>query len=81
MTEEPKGSLRELMPQSAEIVDWLRKELGTAWADRIVLGGKTGKGTCRLSETGPDGQHRVFGSFKPTQWPADAVGIKPGAAC
>lgn len=71
-----KGSLRELMPQTAEIVDWLRQQLGTAAADRIVLGGKQGKGTFWAQETGADGQVREFGSRRPrTQWP-QAKGVQ-----
>lgn len=53
------------MPQTAEVVDWLRRELGKDWADRIVLGGKVGHGTFRAVEIGPDGQRREFGSFPP----------------
>ena len=58
------------MPQTAEIVDWLREQLGKEAADRIVLGGKAGRGTFKAVETGPDGQQREFGSIKPTRWPA-----------
>lgn len=65
-----KGSLRELMPQTAEIVDWLRQQLGQEAADRVVLAGKQGKGTFWAQETGPDGQVREFGSRRPgTRWP------------
>ena len=32
------------------------------WADRLVLGGKQGKGTFWAQETGPDGVVREFGS-------------------
>jgi len=66
--------MRAVMPQSAAIVDWLRQQLGREAADRIVLGGKQGKGTCRLVEVGPDGVERVFGSFKPTKWPGGVDG-------
>jgi hypothetical protein len=69
-----KSSLRHLMPVTAEIVDWLRQELGKERADKIVLGGKQGLGTFRTVETGPDGVRRVFGSFKPTKWPSDTAG-------
>jgi hypothetical protein len=56
------GSLRELMPFAAELVDELRALLGKEEADRIVLAGKQGKGTFWVRETGPDGVVREFGS-------------------
>ena len=62
--EEKKGSLRALMPQTAEIVDWLRAELGQAQADAIVLKGKAGRGGFYVAEIGPDGVLREFGSTK-----------------
>ena len=62
MSETPKGSLRELMPATAEIVDWLRGQLGKEAADRIVLKGKAGKGGFWVREECPDGQVREFGS-------------------
>ena len=40
----------------------LRAALGKEWADRLVLGGKQGKGTFWAQETGPDGVVREFGS-------------------
>lgn len=57
-----QGSLRELMPETAALVDELRQALGREWADRLVLGGKQGKGTFWAQETGPDGVVREFGS-------------------
>ena len=60
-----KGSLREVMPGTAAIVDELRQVLGREWADRIVLGGKQGRGTFWARETGPDGVVREFGSRRP----------------
>lgn len=57
-----KGSLREVMPQTAAIVDELRQALGREWADRLVLGGKQGRGTFWTREQCPDGQVREFGS-------------------
>lgn len=59
-----KGSLREVMPAAAEIVDWLRTELGQAQADAIVLKGKAGRGGFYVAEIGPDGAFRDFGSTK-----------------
>ena len=50
------------MPETAAIVDELRAALGKEWADRLVLGGKQGKGTFWAQETGPDGVVREFGS-------------------
>ena len=59
-----KGSLREAMPVTAEIVDWLRLQLGKEAADRIVLKGKGGKGGFYVAEVGPDGVLREFGSTR-----------------
>lgn len=39
----PKGSLRELMPVAAELVDWLRGQFGKEYADKLVLQGKAGQ--------------------------------------
>ena len=74
MKEKKEGSLREVMPFTAEVVDWLRQQVGREAADRIVLGGKNGAGTFRAVETGPDGVQRVFGSMKPTKWPGGISG-------
>lgn len=69
-TPKARGTLRELMPGTAEIVDWLRRELGQEAADRIVLGGKQGRGTFWAQERGPDGVVREFGSrHEGTKWP------------
>lgn len=65
-----KEEMRELMPETAAIVDWLRElhvalagpEAGLQAANAIVLGGKQGKGTFWAQETGPDGVVREFGS-------------------
>lgn len=56
------GSLREVMPATAGVVDDLRQALGREWADRLVLGGKQGRGTFWTRETCPDGVVREFGS-------------------
>lgn len=66
-----QGTLREVMPETAKLVDELREQLGKELADRIVLGGKTGKGTFRAVEIGPDGVARTFGSMKATKWRGD----------
>ena len=55
-------SLRSTMPETAEIVDWLRQQLGRQAADRIVLKGKHGKGGFYAAEVGTDGVLREFGS-------------------
>ena len=55
-------SLRSTMPETAEIVDWLRQQLGRQAADRIVLKGKHGHGGFYAAEVGPDGVLREFGS-------------------
>lgn len=66
-----EGSLREVMPFTAEIVDWLRGQLGKESADCIVLRGKQGKASFWTREVGPDGQMREFGSrHANTRWPA-----------
>lgn len=59
------GSLRAVMPETAAIVDELRQALGREWADRLVLGGKQGRGTFRCVEQCPDGVQREFGSIRP----------------
>lgn len=50
------------MPQTAELIDWLRAALGKDAADAIVLAGKHGKGGFYMAEVGPDGVLREFGS-------------------
>lgn len=60
----PKGSLREVMPVAAELVDWLRGQLGREYADRLVLDGKQGRGGFYFAEIGPDGVFREFGSTR-----------------
>jgi hypothetical protein len=62
MSEAKPGSLREVMPQTAEMVDWLRAELGKEVADAIVAKGRAGKGGFYMAEVGPDGVLREFGS-------------------
>jgi hypothetical protein len=52
------------MPETAEIVDWLRQQLGRQAADRIVLRGKQGLGGFYAAEIGPDGVFREFGSSR-----------------
>ena len=70
MSEVKQGTLREVMPETAAIVDWLRTELGTERADKLLLKGKQGKGGFWARETGPDGQVREFGSRNiTTKWP------------
>lgn len=55
-------SLRDTMPQTANVVDWLRQEFGKEKADALVLQGKQGKGRFYAAEIGPDGLLREFGS-------------------
>ena len=64
MSEEKPQSLREVMPVTAEMVDWLRSQLGKEYADRLVLKGKSGRGGFYMAEVGPDGVLREFGSTK-----------------
>lgn len=56
------GTLRACMPQTAEIVDWLRRELGAEKSNAILLRGKQGRGGFYAAEIGPDGVFREFGS-------------------
>jgi hypothetical protein len=56
------GSLRGVMPQTAELVDWLRASLGKEAADQIIAKGKAGQGGFYMAEVGPDGLLREFGS-------------------
>lgn len=62
MTEGKKKEMRELMPQTAAIVDELRQALGTDWANRLLRQGQAGRGGFWAQETGPDGVLREFGS-------------------
>ncbi len=57
-----KGSMRELMPETARLVDWLRQEFGKDVADAIVRKGQQGKGGFWVREQCPDGVVREFGS-------------------
>lgn len=57
-----QGTLREVMPVTADLVDWLRGQLGKEAADAILLKGKQGKGGFYAAEIGPDGVFREFGS-------------------
>lgn len=50
------------MPQTAELVDWLRQEFGKDKADALMLKGKQGKGGFYAAELGADGVLREFGS-------------------
>jgi plasmid maintenance system antidote protein VapI len=46
-----QGSLREVMPVAAELVDWLREQFGREYADKLVRQGQ--------AEIGPDGVFRI----------------------
>lgn len=70
----PKGSLRELMPVAAELVDWLREQFGKEYADKLVLDGKAGHGGFYVAEIGPDGVFREFGSTKSGQYASSRDG-------
>ena len=50
------------MPFAAEVVDWLRLQVGRQAADAIVRRGMRGQGGFYVRETGPDGVVREFGS-------------------
>jgi hypothetical protein len=63
--DQAKGkSLRDSMPQTAELVDWLRQEFGKVAADRIVLQGKTAAGGFYAAEIGADGTLKQFGKTR-----------------
>ena len=62
MSEPKAGTLRQVMPVTAELVDWLRQEMGPEQADKILLKGKQGRGGFYAAEVGPDGVLREFGS-------------------
>jgi len=59
---EESKDLRTLMPFAAEVVDWLRVQLGRDAADTIVRRGMRGQGGFYVREAGPDGVVREFGS-------------------
>lgn len=61
MKDRSKGSMRELMPGTAALVDELRQAFGQAHADRIVRDAMQGKPTMYAAEVGPDGVLREFG--------------------
>lgn len=61
MKTERKGSMRQLMPDTAALVDELRQCFGQAHADRIVRDAMQGKPTMYAAEVGPDGVLREFG--------------------
>jgi hypothetical protein len=62
--EQSKGSLRDVMPQTAQFIDQLRAELGRDRVDAILLRAKAGRGGFHAAEIGPDGQLREFGSSR-----------------
>lgn len=57
--------MRELMPATAKMVDWLRKVVGEEKADAQIKAAMAGKGGFWSKETGPDGVEREFGSRRP----------------
>ena len=65
-----KGTLRGVMPLTAELVDDLRKLLGQEKADRLIAAGKAGRPVFYAAEVGPDGVLREFGSSPSGQRPA-----------
>jgi len=54
--------LRDVMPETAALVDELRQVLGVEWANRLLVQGKAGKGGFWARETDRDGVVREFGS-------------------
>jgi hypothetical protein len=68
------GSMRELMPETACIVDWLRAQLGQERADKIIRRGMQGQGSFWAQERGNDGVLREFGSRNTsTRWPKESA--------
>lgn len=63
--EERKKSQRELMPQTAAIVDLFRELVGRQQADETIKRAMQGKGGFWVEETCPDGVVRTFGSRAP----------------
>lgn len=53
-----QGSLREVMPVAAELVDWLREQFGREFADKLVRQGQAGCGVFYVAEIGPDREMR-----------------------
>lgn len=60
--DEPKKTQRELMPATAEIVDWFRELVGREQADETIKRAMKGQGGFWVQETCPDGLVREFGS-------------------
>ena len=60
--EQKNGSLRDVMPQTAEFIDQVRQAFGRERVDAILLRAKCGLGGFHAAEIGPDGQLREFGS-------------------
>lgn len=59
-------SIRELMPETAALVDWLRGLLGRGAADALLRASQAGTATLAtgrlyVAETGPDGVRREYG--------------------
>jgi hypothetical protein len=52
------------MPQTAELVDWLRQEFGKEAGDRIVLQGKSAAGGFYAAEISADGTLKQFGKTR-----------------
>jgi hypothetical protein len=57
-------SLRDTMPHTAELVDWLRQDFGKEAADRIVLRGKSAAGGFYAAEVAADGTLKQFGKSR-----------------
>jgi hypothetical protein len=57
-------SLRDTMPHTAALVDWLRQDFGKEAADRIVLQGKSAAGGFYAAEMGADGTLKQFGKSR-----------------
>jgi hypothetical protein len=56
------GKMRDVMPHTADLVDWLRGFLGTERANERIAAAKRGAGGFYVAEVGPDGVLREYGS-------------------
>lgn len=70
--EKGKGSLRGVMPLTAQFIDELRAEfaktpMGAAYVDQLLRDGKAGKRRVWFREQGADGVVREFGCRRPAQ--------------
>lgn len=61
---EVKGSMREVMPETAAFIDACRAQFGRDVIDAIIMRAKRGDPVFHAAEIGPDGQLRQFGTAR-----------------